>query len=346
MQEDLQELFFPFRDATKNQSASTQLQQQASPTPAAAPITDQIPAAAAVAVAKGREDTTEEGTNKATAAAAAGSLLADGQLPSAPQAAISSSSASELPRQYDVGPGSGAGPAPVALDDQQFLGQTCGWEVSWDVLQNTVREMGPFDGLLGFSQGASVAAVVAALQQQQQQQDQGHQSEPPQQGRHQCAHTGPCYSKEQQVVVPMQSAGAGEGSKKGVTSWHTSTECTVPLPGTQEEKEPTWLNEASVGTLSGIGFRFVVLCSGFVSPCAAHRQLLQDLAPVRLPSLHIFGSNEGGDRQIRHELSQELAALFDKEHKQLLIHPSGHYIPCSKDIICEIGRFLSKFTHQ
>ena len=46
--------------------------------------------------------------------------------------------------------------------------------------------------------------------------------------------------------------------------------------------------------------RFVVLCSGFASPCPEHQRLLAAEAPLRLPSLHIYGAQRHADRQARY----------------------------------------------
>lgn len=56
--------------------------------------------------------------------------------------------------------------APEHVGDQQQLHQTEGWEQSLAALQSYMQVQGPFDGLLGFSQGAAVAAALCALQQQ------------------------------------------------------------------------------------------------------------------------------------------------------------------------------------
>ena len=45
--------------------------------------------------------------------------------------------------------------------------------------------------------------------------------------------------------------------------------------------------------------RFAVMCSGFPSPCPEHQQLLAAEAPLRLPSLHIYGAQHRADRQAR-----------------------------------------------
>ena len=41
--------------------------------------------------------------------------------------------------------------SPV-LDCAQHLRQTHGWDTSWKVLQSILRDSGPFDGIMGFSQ--------------------------------------------------------------------------------------------------------------------------------------------------------------------------------------------------
>jgi hypothetical protein len=67
-------------------------------------------------------------------------------------------------------------PAAVTTADQHST-QCCGWQASWQVIQEALSGTGlglqQVDGLLGFSQGAAVvAAVVAELQRQQHQQQQ------------------------------------------------------------------------------------------------------------------------------------------------------------------------------
>eukprot|EP00877_Chromochloris_zofingiensis_P013685 jgi/Chrzof1/8570/Cz03g15300.t1 len=59
-------------------------------------------------------------------------------------------------------------PAPDCISAGQYETQTEGWDASLQVLMAAVRDLGPFDGVVGFSQGAAVASVLCALQQQQQ----------------------------------------------------------------------------------------------------------------------------------------------------------------------------------
>lgn len=49
------------------------------------------------------------------------------------------------------------------FDAWQYETQTEGWETSWEYLQEVFHDLGPFDGVLGFSQGAAVAAALCHL---------------------------------------------------------------------------------------------------------------------------------------------------------------------------------------
>ena len=51
------------------------------------------------------------------------------------------------------------------FDAGQYETQTEGWDTSWEYLQKVFHELGPFDGVLGFSQGAAVAAALCQLRQ-------------------------------------------------------------------------------------------------------------------------------------------------------------------------------------
>ncbi|XP_062391510.1 esterase OVCA2 isoform X1 [Sardina pilchardus] len=85
----------------------------------------------------------------------------------------------EVPSQVDSGQAPGPGSAVCAEapcgwwfsdgGQRSFdAGQVCeasdGLEASVDVVRAAVREQGPFDGLLGFSQGAALVAMLLALQ--------------------------------------------------------------------------------------------------------------------------------------------------------------------------------------
>jgi predicted esterase len=51
------------------------------------------------------------------------------------------------------------------FDAWQYETQTEGWDTSWEYLQKVFQDLDPFDGVLGFSQGAAVAAALCQLRQ-------------------------------------------------------------------------------------------------------------------------------------------------------------------------------------
>ncbi|XP_050225798.1 rhodanese-like domain-containing protein 6 [Mercurialis annua] len=139
----------------------------------------------------------------------------------------------------------------------QYQQQTEGLDVSVEYLRTVFSKEGPFDGILGFSQGAAMAASVCAL----------------------------------------------ERRLKG-----------------------------------DINIRFAILCSGFALQ-------LSDVKSVTIncPSLHIFGSTLGKDRQIANQASRDLAASFEEGSSVIIEHDSGHIIPTRPPFIDQIRDFLQRF---
>ncbi|XP_027935457.1 rhodanese-like domain-containing protein 6 isoform X2 [Vigna unguiculata] len=52
------------------------------------------------------------------------------------------------------------------FDPLQYQQQTVGYDISLSHLKNVFSQEGPFDGILGFSQGAAMAALISALQEE------------------------------------------------------------------------------------------------------------------------------------------------------------------------------------
>uniref|UniRef100_A0A2P2LGP6 Uncharacterized protein MANES_08G110000 n=2 Tax=Rhizophora mucronata TaxID=61149 RepID=A0A2P2LGP6_RHIMU len=140
------------------------------------------------------------------------------------------------------------------FDPLQHQEQTEGFDTSLDYLNRVFAEEGPFDGILGFSQGAAMAALI----------------------------------------------------------------CVRELRRKHE-----------------INFGFVILCSGFAQLAGVDR------GTVNCPSLHIFSSISGKDRQIANQASRDLASLFS--NPVIIEHDCGHIIPTRPPYIDEIKCFLQRF---
>ncbi|KAJ7977847.1 Rhodanese-like domain-containing protein 6 [Quillaja saponaria] len=143
------------------------------------------------------------------------------------------------------------------FDPLQYQQQTDGLDISLTHLKSVFSQEGPFDGILGFSQGAAMAAVVSA----------------------------------------------------------------------QERLK------------SEMNFRFVILCSGF-----SLNLVEMGCGLIKCPSLHIYGSDHGKDRQIANQASKELAFLYDSGCSVVIEHDRGHIIPTRSPYIDEIKDFLKRFT--
>ncbi|KAM2182809.1 hypothetical protein COP2_034134 [Malus domestica] len=154
------------------------------------------------------------------------------------------------------------------FDPLQYQQQTAGFDESLAYIKTVYAEEGPFDGLLGFSQGAAMAAALVCAQQTQ-----------------------------------RRSLTAG-----------------------------------------GMEFRFVILCSGFRLTKLMQSEEEQERVPMlKCPSLHIFGSEHGKDRQIANQASRDLASLFDDGCSLIIEHDSGHIIPTRPPYIDRIKDFLRRF---
>ncbi|KAL5783756.1 hypothetical protein ACOSP7_008785 [Xanthoceras sorbifolium] len=87
-----------------------------------------------------------------------------------------------------------------------------------------------------------------------------------------------------------------------------------------------------------IDFRFGILCSGYALPLTEFQQ-----GSINCPSLHIFGSDLGKDRQIANQASRDLAMSFENGCSTVIEHDCGHIIPTRSPFIDEIKGFLQRF---
>merc|ERR1712039_853720 len=69
--------------------------------------------------------------------------------------------------------------------------------------------------------------------------------------------------------------------------------------------------------------RFVILISGFGSPCPEGLPFYPPAEPLEIPSLHIFGRQDTG---IPPELSRKLSTFFSPASAVLYEHEGGHFM--------------------
>ncbi|KAK7269442.1 hypothetical protein RIF29_22168 [Crotalaria pallida] len=69
-----------------------------------------------------------------------------------------------VPPNFDLGSGVDWKVADGPFDPLQYQHQTSGYDISLSRLKTVFSEEGPFDGILGFSQGAAMAALISSQQ--------------------------------------------------------------------------------------------------------------------------------------------------------------------------------------
>jgi hypothetical protein len=212
----------------------------------------------------------------------------------------------ETPRQMPSQDGE------CAMDEWQFSQQTAGWKESWVHLQQLLASRGPYDGVLGFSQGSAVAAVLCALQEEALLLQQHA-------GARESSTATFAYPSERSM--PQQAAAAGLAAPPPAAGADVQPGPAVPAEVERGPFPPLPLHEPTLGAAStgspssqrhsphpGLysplhspaseqpflpWFRFAILCSGFLSPLPEHEALLErcrERGGIRLPSVHVYGT--------------------------------------------------------
>lgn len=103
---------------------------------------------------------------------------------------------------------------------------------------------------------------------------------------------------------------------------------------------------SSSGRLDWKALKFAILCSGYPSPLAEHEDVLHRIGCIRLPSLHISGSDQR-DRQMNKKNACSLADWFTLENRLVLHHEGGHTIPSNRLLMDQCRKFFATISsHQ
>eukprot|EP00038_Savillea_parva_P024604 m.44501 g.44501 ORF g.44501 m.44501 type:complete len:340 (-) comp6533_c1_seq1:29-1048(-) len=200
---------------------------------------------------------------------------------------------------------------------------------SLDAIEDMCVREGPFDGLFGFSQGASLTALVLALAQ--------------------VDAKGSC-----DTPTPRTDGGeANHGDTSTRTPTHTHTRDATGAVGHATDSGKEDASESNEVTLTlgpHTSFSFGIMAAGFVpgeNRSVAHldyaRAVLAPVftaaAPIQTPTLHIYGDT---DRVIPPSRSQHLASLFATQTTTVLPHGGGHHVPSAAEARHGLRRFLEE----
>lgn len=179
-----------------------------------------------------------------------------------------------------------------------------GIEEGLGAVARVLREEGPFDGVIGFSQGAALAAMVASL-----------------------LETGRKESFDQFVDAKFACEGVdlSESTEK------------EPIPGLAF---PTSFIKDEV-VRSHQPLKFAICYSGFRAPGPRYRAFYERPA-IQTPVLHVLGSldavvDEGRSRS----LIEACEGDAEKDGK-VVWHPGGHFLPSQRPFLDAAVRFIQE----
>ncbi|KKZ60572.1 dihydrofolate reductase [[Emmonsia] crescens] len=185
-----------------------------------------------------------------------------------------------------------------AANPPEYLGLDEGFET----VARLLAEEGPFDGVIGFSQGAAFAAIVASLLESERKSAFEYFAD----------------IANNNSSIPSSSDGAGDGAGEPVTG--------IPFP-------------TSFKNLTHPPFKFAICYSGFIAPGTRYRAFYER-PRIQTPVLHVLGSldaivEEGRSRMLI------CACEGDAEKEGKVIwHPGGHFLPSQRPYLDGAVRFI------
>ncbi|GAX74875.1 hypothetical protein CEUSTIGMA_g2321.t1 [Chlamydomonas eustigma] len=225
--------------------------------------------------------------------------------------------------------------APGYVDETQYTRQTAGWSTSLLSLKAFDDAHGPFDGVLGFSQGAAIAATLCAMQQLEEKKiaadDESEVG---------CSGGGQQCLPKSRFKFAILGSGflsacpehAEVFSKVGLLhmpSFHIFGGRAARPEGTQ------------AGGIAGTDSVHHPVLVG--AACSTVETLANVNPGLEVGSQGVPLHNPDGDRQITADESEQLVSVFDPSAgRRVVRHGQGHIIPCKRSITEKLCEFLDQ----
>lgn len=201
-----------------------------------------------------------------------------------------------------------------AVEPPEYMG----FERGLETVAKVLSEQGPFDGVIGFSQGAAFAAMLASL------------LEP---GRREAFEFFEKRENNSAVVTRSSS------------STSTSTPTSPPTTSTSSSAGETIVSgisfpsSFSAPTFSHPPLKFALCYSGFRAPGARFRAFYEN-PQIHTPILHVLGSLDAIVEEARSRMLIEACAGNPEKEGKVVWHPGGHFLPCQKPYLDAAVRFM------
>lgn len=183
-----------------------------------------------------------------------------------------------------------------------------GLDTGLEAIARILTTEGPFDGVVGFSQGAACAAIITSLLEPGRREAFEYFSDPINASTYR---TTNCASTQ----IPSESAGA-------------TPIAGIPFP-------------APFANVSHPPLRFAVCYSGFRAPGPRYRAFYER-PQIRTPTLHVLGSL---DAVVEEQRSKMLIAACEgdpEEEGLVCTHPGGHFLPSQRQYLDYVTGFIRR----
>ncbi|KAK2873761.1 hypothetical protein FQN49_002089 [Arthroderma sp. PD_2] len=171
---------------------------------------------------------------------------------------------------------------------------------------------GPFDGVIGFSQGACLAAMVASLLEHDRSKAFSHLSD---------------LANNQQELVTQSPGGSQQNPQK-------------PPQDTGDKKMVTGIPfPSSFANIAHPPMKFAICYGGFIAPGTRYRAFYEH-PKIQTPVLHVLGSLDLIVDEARSRKLIESCAGDPESDGRILWHPGGHFLPSQRPYLDGAVQFI------
>ncbi|EEP75663.1 predicted protein [Uncinocarpus reesii 1704] len=182
-----------------------------------------------------------------------------------------------------------------------------------EAIANVLRDEGPFDGVIGFSQGAAFAGMLAGLLEPRREEAFEY------------------FSKPENNSSPVTRASGSFAQPAYVTAAPAATQVMGTVSGIPFPKSFAELDHAP--------FKFAICYSGFRAPGARYRAFYERPA-ISTPILHVLGSLDAIVDEGRSRFLIESCVGDPEKEGKVIWHPGGHFLPCQRPYLDGAVKFI------
>ncbi|KAF3482356.1 dihydrofolate reductase [Arthroderma uncinatum] len=195
-----------------------------------------------------------------------------------------------------------------SIDPPEYVGL----EKGLATVARVLVDEGPFDGVIGFSQGACLAAMVTSLLEHDRSKAFAYFSDP---------------ANNQQQLVAQLPGGSQQNPQK-------------PPQDTGDKKMVTGIPfPSSFADIAHPPMKFAICYGGFIAPGTRYRAFYEQ-PKIQTPVLHVLGTLDMIVEETRSRKLIESCAGNPESDGKVLWHPGGHFLPSQRPYLDGAVQFI------